>query len=465
MSRHSIIIYTMAAVIGLVTLIPGCKKQDDWLNVKRLQGDVAPRSIADYQAILDNRTDMNTRIDAAGLVGTDNLYVPDGNINAIPEDERNLYTWQKEVWTNQQSAAWNDTYTIMEYANIVLDGLKDMEPSSPMYDEVKGQALFYRAVSLYSLTLLFSKPFDAASAATDLGVPIRTSSDVNQIFPRATVKECYDQMIRDASLASELLGPIPVTILRPSKYAAFGLLAKIYLNMEDYLSAGTYAAKSLEGQATLLDFNNKDIVSTSQTYRFPLNGEKNPEIIWYASQQSHTVLSGSTSSRGAVDTILYNSYDDNDLRKSLFYATSGGIPKRRGSYTGATSTFCGIAINEMLLIRAESNARSGQTAAAIEDINLLLRNRYITGTFLDITPGDAEEALRLVLTQRRKELPFTANIRWEDLRRLNKDPRFQVTIHRTVLGEQYSLLPGDPKYVLPIPGNEIQISGIAQNER
>jgi starch-binding outer membrane protein, SusD/RagB family len=69
----------------------------------------------------------------------------------------------------------------------------------------------------------------------------------------------------------------------------------------------------------------------------------------------------------------------------------------------------------------------------------------------------------VILQERRKELPFTADVRWEDLRRLNKDPNFQKTIVRVLNGTTYTLPPNDPKYVLPIPENEVQLSGLQQN--
>jgi hypothetical protein len=70
-----------------------------------------------------------------------------------------------------------------------------------------------------------------------------------------------------------------------------------------------------------------------------------------------------------------------------------------------------------------------------------------------------------IITERRKELPFTGSARWEDLRRLNKDPQFAKTLIRQLNGQNYTLAPNDPKYTLPIPDIEIKLSGIQQNLR
>lgn len=98
--------------------------------------------------------------------------------------------------------------------------------------------------------------------------------------------------------------------------------------------------------------------------------------------------------------------------------------------------------------------------------NRLLAKRWDKNTvYVPYSTADENEALRKILQERRKELPFTANLRWSDLRRLNKDPRFAATLSRNLNGEIYTLPPNDKRYVLPIPDIEIQLSGIQQNER
>ena len=60
---------------------------------------------------------------------------------------------------------------------------------------------------------------------------------------------------------------------------------------------------------------------------------------------------------------------------------------------------------------------------------------------------------------------MTGQMRWEDLRRLNKEPRFATTLQRVSKGTTYTLAPNDPKYTFPIPDIEITLSGIPQNPR
>jgi hypothetical protein len=101
----------------------------------------------------------------------------------------------------------------------------------------------------------------------------------------------------------------------------------------------------------------------------------------------------------------------------------------------------------------------------MNDLNILLLNRWKAGSFEPFTASTIEEALDKILAERRKELPFNANLRWQDLRRLNKDPNRAITLKRELDGRTYILPPNDNRYVFPIPPDEIKLSGIEQNDR
>jgi hypothetical protein len=109
-------------------------------------------------------------------------------------------------------------------------------------------------------------------------------------------------------------------------------------------------------------------------------------------------------------------------------------------------------------------ARQGNVEAAISDLNTLLLNRWVYGKFNRFTALDAEQALEVILTERRKEL-IGRDLRWTDLRRLNLDKRFSVTLIRKANGLIYSLSHDNKRYILPIPKEEIDRNGLMQNER
>jgi starch-binding outer membrane protein, SusD/RagB family len=456
-------------LIIMLSAFQGCKKQDSWLDEKRQLGDVKPTTLKDFQAILDNVDVMNLVGNTMGQMGTDNYYLIDASFNSSGIVERNSYKWATDIFEGKISGDWNDDYKIVEYSNIVLDGLKNIEVSSTektSYENIKGSALFFRAFAFYQLAQLFCSPYSSSTADTELGIPIRLTSDVNVKSVRSSVKQTYEQMVVDLQSAIELLPDNPSLTTRPSKISASALLAKIFLCMEDYENAYQNANISLTANNTLIDYNTYANVTTS--FVFPAFSPGNPEIIFFAYGNGYyvSVLPSATGGKGFIDSLLYKSYHNDDLRKKLFYQDFGtGRIQIRGTYSGTWYNFSGIANNEIYLIRAECAARMGNAQTAINDLNTLLRKRYVTGKFTDLTAVDANDALDKVLRERRKELPFTGQLRWEDLRRLNKDPKFAITLKRVISGATYSLPPNDSRYVYPIPDLEIQLSGIAQNPR
>ncbi len=466
--KRSYIKYTLLAY-SLSICINSCKKQDNYLDIKRLNSDVVPSTLADYQAILDNDETMNQNYPTAGLASSDNFYITDAAYPSLEGQlEVSLYTWAADIWMGPTCPEWNYVYQRIEYANIVLDGIQKIAVNSSnqsAYNNLKGSALFYRAIDLYNAASMFCKPYTAATAKTDLGVPIRLTSDVNPKTIRSTVQETYDQIIKDLKAALPLLPQVPLFKNRPSSVAANALLSKVYLSMEDYADAGVFAGNTLNEKSSLMDYNDPNLVNPSSVFPFPANPSDNPEIIFYATGISYASIRP-RSSRARVDSTLYKMYDANDMRTTAFFRLNGGRPQFKGTYDQFTfSNFAGIATDEVYLISAECYARQGNLSQSLQSLNALLSKRYVTGTFTPISVSTADSALKVILVERRKELLFTAGIRWEDLRRLNKDPRFAITLTRVAGGQTYTLAPNDKRYVFPIGNDEIQLTGIEQNPR
>lgn len=468
MNKHKKVLVSIIATTAIMLLLGNCKKQNEWLDVKNNKNEVVPKTLNEFQAVLDFQN-LNLSLGGLGLIGTDNVYITEANLKGIGQDERNTYLWAKDLWQGSTSGTFFNPYNRIETANIILDGLENINPASNpiFYDSIKGQALFLRAHMFYLLAQLYCKPYTENSADMDLGLQLRISSDPNIVIHRSTVKETYDLMIKDLKNSNSLLPKSPTYKTRSSQLSANALLAKVFLSMEDYHSALEYSKKVLDAYDTLLDFNSP-VININNTYPFPAYSisSGNPEIIYYGAGIGFSAITAASFGRGNVNRELYDMYHSNDLRKTLFYTTDVvGNLRLKGTYTGNNLTFFGMATNEIYLVYAESCARTSKTEEAIVYLNKLLQNRYKVGTFNDLIAGSEDEVLRLVLEERRKELAFTGQIRWEDLRRLNKDPRYAKTITHTYLGVEYKLTPNDNRYVFPIPDLEIQLSQIPQNER
>jgi starch-binding outer membrane protein, SusD/RagB family len=416
-----------------------CKK---WLDVKRTKADVVPETLKDFQALLDNQAIMNASYPNLGIIGTDDYYVAFTTWQATSFIDRNAYIWASDIYeTITTISDWREPYKMVEYANIVLDGLKkiDINPGNQAdWNNAKGSALFYRAQAFYNLAQVFAKPYTANTAATDLGIPLRLNSDINEISIRSTVEQTYNQVVTDLKEAEALLPVTPRYKTRPSKTAAQGLLARVYLSRGDYVKAGEYATAALNLYGTLIDFNstNTSIINPAGTFLFPTFPNNHLEVVYHASGVSSLLFTGSLGS--LVDTTLYQLYDSNDCRKTVFFTVkTDGTVSFKGHYTGTYAPFAGISTNEMYLIQAECSARQGNTAAAMGSVNTLLQKR-MKPPFVPLTAIDATEALNKILVERRKELLFR-DTRWADLRRLNEEPAYQKTLYRVLNGQTYSL--------------------------
>lgn len=419
----------------------------------------------DLQALLENDELMHLSDPNAAFRSADNYYLSYEDWVGMPEDDgKNLYVWNKDNLFKIASVSndWSGVYDKVYPGNLVLNQLKaiDRTPlNADTWDNLKGQALLYRGKSFLLGAFIWTLAYDPETAKTDLGLPLRLDPNFNKKSVRSSVQETYDQIISDLTTAAGLLPVTPLHLFRPSKPAAYAWLARTYLSMRRYDSALVYANRCLELRNTLMDYNNDESIDPSASYRF---ARFNDEVIMGSAMGSFS--KGFSSARVKIDTLLYRSYDSNDLRKSLFFRqNSNGSFRFAGSYANDYSGFDGVATDEMYLIRAECLARAGKTMEAMDCLNTLLVKRWKTGTFKPFAAGTADEALDIILTERRKELVYRG-LRWSDIKRLNKEGA-NITLTRNLNGEIYTLPPNDPRYALAIPERVIKLSGMPQNPR
>ncbi len=446
-----------------------CKKQDEFLDAKPNDALAIPSTLADLQLMLQGESLFVGNDPALGEIGSDDYYLTPSNYNNLYVTELNAYTWAKQIYTaGSDDENWTAPYNQVYITNIILEVLPTISVSpgeQAQADQIKGSALFLRSLSFYNLVQTFALPYDSATSGKDPGIPLRMTSNVTVRSVRATVQQCYDQIITDLKTALPLLPVTATYVTMPSRTAANAVLARIYMAVGNYAEAFKYADASLGMYNTLMDYNTIVPGPRSISTTFPAE-----DILHRRMPGYDTNISGDNIA--IIDSILYRSYDDNDLRKSIFFSITDGFPYFRGSYDYKSYAFSGIATDEVYLMRAECNARLGNTAAAMKDLNDLLKTRWKTqtvngvpqSTFVDYTASSSEDALRKILMERRKELIFRG-LRWLDLRRLNKDPRFAVTLVRNIAGTQYTLPPNDSRYAWPIPDTEILASGMEQNPR
>lgn len=457
--------YLISLVLFFIVALGFTSCQKDFLKAKPNKALLVPETLTDFQALLDNSSSVMNIVPYLNEVGTDDIYTSNSGLISQSQEIQNAYIWAPTIFQERTSSDWNTPYQQVLYANIVLDGLKGFKvdaTTQSQFNEITGSAQFMRAFAFYNIAQEFAAPYDAASANQDLGIPIRLTSDVNEVSKRGTLQQTYDQIINDLLKAVDLLPAVQAYKTRPTKASALAMVARVFQTMENYKMAAQYADLSLASYNKLIDYN---FLTDTNAMLFPSplpNG--NDEVLFYSALIYNGFISGS-SPLTSIDTLLYRSYANNDLRKTVFFnKVSDNVILFKGSYAVNGYEFGGLSTNEVFLISAECNARNGNTAAAITALNTLLKTRWKTGTYIQFTANSPDDALTQVLKERRKELVYR-NIRWADLRRLNKDPRFAVTLKRNINGQIYTLPPNDKRYVFPIPDDVIAASGIQQNPR
>lgn len=439
-------------LLGSILLLAGCKKSD-WFDVKSDIKSTVPSTLQDFEYLLDEFVLMSQGSPALAEVGSDGHSGKDASITAPVEI--NAYTWTNNR-PNLIVTDWNMTYRRIFKCNLVLDGLKKIVPSNSndleQYNRIKGNALFHRSKNYYDLAQIWGQPYKALSAGSDLGIPLKDGIDITEPSKRASVKETYERITTDLTMAAALLPNLAQTSTRGSKTAAFALLARTYLVMGEYEKAKEFADISLSLYNKLIDFNTVSPTAANL-------GLFNAETIFYMQNSSEyfsTWLSGSS----FVDPNIYALYEKDDLRKTRFFtvhATNGTI-FFKGTYSDNQVRFDGLATDEQYLIKAECYARTGNTLVAIKALNDLRRTRWDKNViYPELTATNSEDALKLILLERKKELLFR-NLRWSDLRRLNLDPRFKITLTRTLSGVTYTLEPDSYRYTLPIPDDVMNLA-------
>jgi len=439
-------------LLSIVLALGSCKKFLQEKPDKRLS---TPDKLQDLQALLDMSGRMN-KAAIATMNASDEFYLlPTVWTGLSKQFDKDCYIWASET---QNDTDWEALYIIVYYANTILDNIDraGKTGASNEYNSIKGAALFFRGYAYYQLAQTFAPPFDPATAGSIKGIVLRENSDVLAPSKRSTLMQTYEKIMKDLNEAKDLLPENVLYKTRVNKACAYAMMARTELVMGNYERALVNASSSLQANNQLLDFNVLDAKAVAPVPLF------NDEVLFYCGTNLPLVA---VSSRAIIDTTLYRSYDENDLRKSVYFSSNGkGGYFFKGSFNGSTSNiFNGIANDEIYLIKAECEARTGNIPASMKTLNALLLKRFKAGTFKDLSATTAEEALGLILTERKKELIYRG-LRFSDIRRLNLRGA-GINLTRILDKTVYTLAPNDKRYTWLIPQKVISLTELEQNAR
>lgn len=450
-------------ILAVIFLSLGCKKE--FLDKKPSSNIITPTSLSELNALLENQNVMNLTGALPQLSADEYLITSDKNFLSLSSPiQRNSYIWANDIYQGQLVKDWEIPFSQIFYANSVLKVLNDISFQDSGKNFTKGWALFARAYAYFDLARNFCPIYNAKTADSDLGLPLRTTPGVDQTVKRSSLQKTFDQILNDLSQANNLLSSnVPTANKnRPSKPAVLALMARILLYMGDYHRAGLYADSTLLYHSKLIDYN---LISKTSDTPFTYDAD---EVIY---QSNQIVAYGTSSSYGnqsriEVNPDLISTYNQGDLRKFVYFGlnSSNKYFMKRGYVGGGFYGFTGLATDEIILIQAECLARQGKVTEAMDVLNRLLKYRFDnTLQYVSQNANSITESLKIILRERQKELVWRA-IRWSDLKRLNRDGE-NITISRSISGQKYNLTPNDPKYVFAIPENEISLSGLIQNPR
>jgi len=468
--------YIKLSCILLVTLFCSCGKK--YLDLQQEKNQRVPTSLDDYQKLLDQTGVINQNCPVMfANIGADEYWIPASQYylttGSLPAaNQINAYIWADQIYVGKEvQIDWNFGYNAIYLTNLGLEYINKTprtDSSGAKWDRLKGSALFIRAFDFYNLAQLFSPVYSADNANLPLGISLRETSDPTVHVPRSTVGETYQKIVSDLNEALPLLNNQGANTFQAGKSAAYALLSRVYMQTGDYVSAEKAADSCLKIQPGLLDFNTLTIptVATSPTFSAYMFGANNPEMIYMANPYLTQLFSWYH-----ADTTLLRSYEPDDIRLKAYFSdtttsASANAIAFRGSYVGNSMTtyFCGLATDEIYLNRAECRARNQNTQGALDDLNLLRKARFTTGTYVPLQSTDVNQVMQWVLAERRKELVMRGT-RWADLRRLNKETKYAATLVRVLNDQRYELAPGSPKWVWPLPIEAISNGGYTQNPR
>lgn len=328
---------------------------------------------------------------------------------------------------------WRFYYKIIGNANMLIANIDEAEGPQEVKDEIKGQALAYRAWAHFSLVQLFAERYAAGQQNSQMGVPIVTEP-ITEGGPRNSVEEVYGQINDDLDMAIGLLDENRNAKSHINSNVARGIQARVALAQGMWSSAATLANQARQGY---------DLMSNEQLYE-GFNNVDNPEWIWgsrqiddqgifFASFFAYMSLNFSSSNirpnPKAINSLLYDEIAETDARKGLWDPTGEAfeVPdnftkrpymNRKFLAQGNASSIGDVPYMraaEMYLLEAEALARDGQDAAAAAVLTEFASNRdpEFAGT-----SNTGEALIEEIMTQRRIEL-WGEGFRFTDLKRLN----------------------------------------------
>lgn len=427
-------------LLGLLLLITACDSDLDQFppNI------ASSNSLTNYDGVLNAayyyQLGSVTPMAVMGEFRSDNAFMFEPPYTEFDEYDNGLTAMEDQFFGPFYTAMYKSILS----ANNVIENSTDAT--------LVGEAKFLRALSYFKLVQVFGDVtvnLEADPSITDSSILVRQPAD--EVYNNVIIPDLQDAI---AALDSE------ITNGRASKYAAQGLLGKVYVTRGDFASAETHLAAVVNGAASAgisLKENFNEIFGAA-------NEVENSEII-YSTQISSSItdeynfgsdfwnwfVGDDSKSDLPVDQDLVAAFDESDangggtdLRRAVTLSEDGltaiKFPKDGG--LGAEHDWIELRYADIILMYAETLNENGSSAEDVLDLLDPIRTRAGLNP-LDHTVLNTQALVRqAILDERRLELAFEGQ-RWFDLVRTGTvDAEMGQTINSNY-------------HVFPIPVSEI----------
>ncbi|HZH97206.1 MAG TPA: RagB/SusD family nutrient uptake outer membrane protein [Flavisolibacter sp.] len=486
------------ALFGCVSLF-GCKKYLEQSPDNRTQLD-NPQKVS--QLLATAYPQANYMAFAESI--SDNAV--DRSQGAIYPENRDPFFF-KDVENDQQDSPefyWNACYSAAAAANQALEVI-EQAGSPAAYSAQKGEALVARAYAHFMLVTFFSRYDSIAPAnSSDMGIPYVTKPEkiVFANYDRGTVKGVYENIEKDLLAGLPLLVDQGYTVPKYhfTRAAANAFASRFYLFKKDYAKVVEFANKVFGGnfQPNLRPWNTTykpltfgELITRYNKATEPANLLLVDATSWWGRGSGSDAGSSYASNRYGLDPTLFNQVFRTPVSGGTWiyqfqtYVSGNGYyqPKVYENFavnnisanTGRGYVMVPLfTVEEVLFNKAEANAKLGNTASSIQDLNAYISTRInnYSATTHTITAAKIlayysttnimDGVISTVLDFKRAEF-MHEGMRWLDLVRY-KIPVVHKELDGTTVLQTMTLAADDNRRVFQLPSS-VKLAGLPLNPR
>jgi hypothetical protein len=315
---------------------------------------------------------------------------------------------------------WYISYKIINDVNTVIEAAEGVQNPDATMKQLIGECYFLRAFCHFNLAKFYARPYTQDPAAP--GIILRTSSADPSSKARSTVAEVYASIIADAEKGAALMAE-QRGVQYASQEAAWALLSRAYLYKGNNDSTIYYSNKVINsGRFALTDTTAfRTMFANAVGSRETILCVAFTTVDDYGKAGSIASMIYSDGNSGWGEEFASQSLRDTmsehpeDVRWSFIVRTP---EKKNGIETYYIMKFSGqgnsptlsspilFRLAEMYLNKAEAEAKAGNTAGALADLDMIRKNRGLQASLYNGQLPAGKTALQTVLKERRIELAF-----------------------------------------------------------